>query len=223
MMPKNLEEFLERAQLWLAWALRLSLVVAIVINALNQQWMVVFLTTVALVLSFLPAIIEKNSRIVLPIELESCIVVFVYCTVFLGEVSGYYHKYWWWDIALHSMSALVLGFVGFLMAYILYTKKLIQAKPFLVVLFAFCFAVSIGAVWEVYEYLMDNAFDLNMQKEGLSDTMEDLICDCTGALVIATVGYFYLKFHHGLMFKDWVVNFVQANPRLFRKKSRTQK
>ncbi len=220
MLPKKLDQFLDSAQVWISYGLRFSLLISIVINALSSHWMLAFLSAVTLILTFLPAIIEKNSRLVLPIELESSIVFFIYGTIFLGEVSGYYNKFWWWDVALHFLSSLILGFVGFLIAYVLYTKKLVQAKPFLVVLFAFCFAVSLGAVWEIYEYSMDIFLKLNMQKSGLVDTMEDLITDCSGALIVSTLGYYYLKFHQGWMFKDWVLNFAKANPKLFRRRKR---
>jgi hypothetical protein len=53
--------------------------------------------------------------------------------------------------------------------------------------------LSIGALWEIFEFLMDSLFGLNMQKSGLIDTMWDLIVDALGALVISILGYLYLK------------------------------
>ena len=72
-------------------------------------------------------------------------------------------------------------------------------------LFAFCFAVTCGTVWEIYEFAADHLLGTNMQKfitangsvlighEAIVDTMEDIIVDTLGALVVTTIGYLNLK------------------------------
>jgi len=86
------------------------------------------------------------------------------------------------------------------------TEKLqFDLSPFFVALFAFCFALAAGGVWEIYEYVMDGALGLNMQKFALADgtqlighsalvdTMNDLIVDAVSALIISTLGYYSIK------------------------------
>ena len=60
-------------------------------------------------------------------------------------------------------------------------------------LLAFAIAVTVGAMWEIFEFLMDLWFGLNMQKSGLTDTMGDLIVDVIGAGIASWIGYAYLR------------------------------
>src|SRR5690606_11091243 len=115
-------------------------------------------------------------------EFEVLALIFIFASLFLGEVRGYYIRYWWWDIALHTASGLLLGIWGFLLVYVLNESQDIemQMKPRFVALFAFFFAVGCGALWEIFEFAMDQLFGMNMQKpmlndpSGLTDTMWDL-------------------------------------------------
>jgi hypothetical protein len=85
-----------------------------------------------------------------------------------------------------------------------------------VALFAFLFAFSLGAVWEIVEFGVDQGFGTNMQKSGLVDTMWDLIVDAVGALVIALLGYLHIKRAVNDSFLErWIARFISANPRLF--------
>jgi len=65
----------------------------------------------------LPRLFERGYKIYLPVEFEIIIIVFLYATLFLGEVHGYYDKFWWWDLVLHTSSALAFGFM---ILYVLY-------------------------------------------------------------------------------------------------------
>src|SRR5699024_10767570 len=113
--------------------------------------------------------------------------------LFLGETRGYYGRFWWWDIGLHATSGVLLGIFGFLLVYLLngIPRLDVSMQPGFVAFFAFCFALSIGAVWEIFEFAMDALAGMNMQKpflgdpSGLTDTMWDLIMDALGALAIA--------------------------------------
>lgn len=102
---------------------------------------------------------------------------------------------------LHTTSGFVLGIVGFMFVYLLnknYDTN-VTLSPFFIALFAFCFAVMIGALWEIYEFGMDRIVGFNMQKfrgpgqDGLVDTMFDLIVDSIGALIVSVLGYLSSK------------------------------
>ena len=98
---------------------------------------------------------------------------------------------------LHTLSGVIIGAIGFSLVYIFNTEENVAIKlsPLFVAIFSFCFATSMGALWEIYEFFMDSIFGLNMQKSGLVDTMWDLIVDALGALVMSVLGYLYLKRH----------------------------
>lgn len=196
--------------------LRLSLLGAVVVAAILRQWEVIFFATTALLFSYVPRLIERNYRIELPIEYEVIAVLFIYAAIFLGEAYGFYYRFWWWDLVLHTLSGVILGFAAFLVLYILHMQKKLLAKPYIIALLAFCFSLAIGALWEIGEFGVDELFGLNTQKSGLLDTMSDLIVDAGGALVAAWAGYLFLKRRskkRGII-GQFINNFLNNNPHL---------
>lgn len=210
---KNLG-IVEKIDITLAYLLSFSLIVAIARSVWVGNWEVLFISAVTLVLFYLPAAIEKQLHIHLPVEMQFVIVLFIYASVFLGEVKGYYTAFWWWDIVLHTGSGLALGFAGFIILFSLYTGNKVEASPILLAMFSFCFAVAIGAVWEIFEYAMDRTFGLNMQKSGLTDTMWDLIVDSVGALLASILGFIYIKGGKTYYFEYMLRKFIKENPQL---------
>ena len=162
----------------------------------------------------LPSILGKKFRFEVPPFLYVFYIFFLYCAIFLGEVRSFYYKFKWWDSFLHGTSSLMLGFFGFMVITILNrdAKALMNLSPFFVSLFAFCFAVSIGALWEIYEFTFDGLLGFNMQKfmlangkmleghDALRDTMKDIITDSLGALTATIIGYIGLKKN-----KTWLI------------------
>ena len=173
---------------------------------------------IILFITFLPIILGKRFDVRIPHGFETLAVIFLYMSLFLGETQSYYTRFWWWDLVLHSGSAFLLGILGFLMVYVLNERKDVDLdmKPKFIALFAFMFAVSIGALWEIFEYAMDQIFGLNMQKSGLQDTMWDLIVDVAGAAFISILGWGYINNREEDSFLErWIRDFVEKNPRLF--------
>jgi len=207
----------ERVKLAISLFLRLTIIAAIVAAIINQRWTVLFVSIMAFASTFLPAIIERNYKIHLPSEFEFVITIFLYSSLFLGEVRDYYARYWWWDIFLHGIAGIALGFVGFLIVYVLYYENKIKTSPMFVAIFSFSFAVALGAVWEIFEFAMDSFFGLNMQKSGLVDTMWDLIVDSGGALITCLIGLMYIKGGKTRLFGRLVNKFFCENPQFGKK------
>ncbi|MGM5482155.1 MAG: hypothetical protein ACQESF_01715 [Nanobdellota archaeon] len=208
----------ERIQLAISLAIRFTLVLAIISSIINRMWLVLFVSSLTLFFTFLPSFFAKNYKLCLPLEFELLVMLFIYAALFLGEVHNYYTLFWWWDIVLHTASGIALGFAGFMMMYSLYYEERIKTSPFIIALFSFSFALAIGAVWEIFEFSVDNLLGTNMQKSGLDDTMHDLIVDSIGALLTSFLGYVYIKSgKKGLFFERIVNKFVERNPHLFSK------
>lgn len=143
--------------------------------------------------------------------------VFLYCAIYLGEVRGFYFLIPNWDTVLHTFSGIALGALGFSVLSLLNKTDRVpfNLSPAFVAIFAFCFAVAVDVVWEIYEFFADSLLMTNMQKhslvsgqpligkEALYDTMTDLIVDCIGAAFMSVVGYISLKFKKG-----WVEKFL---------------
>lgn len=163
------------------------------ISIWNQEFFLVSASIFVLFLSFFPAIINRNFKIKLPVEVDFVITTLLYLHYFLGEYSGFYVKVSWWDLFMHAGNSLVWGLAGFIVAFSLLLTSRIKAKPFFVSFFALSFSVFLGAIWEIFEFSMDYFFGFSMQKSGLVDTMTDLIVDVLGALVVSVLGFLYMK------------------------------
>lgn len=160
-----------------------------------------------IVVMMLPSIIERKWSVPIPDFIYILYYIFLYCAVFLGEVFYFYYLVPHWDTILHIFSGAMLGALGFILVRLLNDNARIhvQLSPFFVALFAFCFALAMGAVWEIYEFTIDSIMQLNMQKymteagevligrEALLDTMEDIISDALAALGVSIVGYINMK------------------------------
>jgi len=215
-IPKKLLPKIERIHTWVSLTLRIILIVALISAAIESRWEIFFLTLITLFLTFSPAIINKNIKVNLPAEFEMTIILFLFASIFLGEIGRFYELFWWWDIFLHGISSLVLGLVGFLIIYVLYFSNKVKTSPILIAVFSFSFAVAIGVVWEVFEFTLDSLLHTTMQKSGLVDTMWDLITNSLGAFIAAIGGFFYVKGRPSFFIKKLIIRFAKENPNLFR-------
>lgn len=167
-----------------------------------------------IVAMIIPNIVVKRKNVQIP----SNMYIFLYCAIFLGEVRSFYYLIPEWDTILHTFSGIMIGALGFsFVSMFNKTEDLhLQLSPFFVAMFAFMFAVTLGVIWEIYEFTFDGLLGLNMQKfmtepgdvmlvgrAALEDTMEDLIVDTVGALIISIAGYFSLKLKNG-----WIEKFM---------------
>ncbi len=174
----------------LIWA---SLAVAFVVALIDRRWPLAFIAVLTFGLTLMPMVLVRRAGIRLPVSFTTGIVAFIYGTIFLGETFDFYNRYWWWDILLHGGSALGFGMVGFLFAFVMFEDEKYSAPPWALGFIGFTIAVTIGAVWEIFEYAMDQTFGTNMQKSGLPDTMGDLIVDVIGGSIGGLAGFLWLK------------------------------
>jgi hypothetical protein len=199
--------------------LQVIIFLGLILAVFERQWLNVFLIVGILFLTMLPNMLGRRFALYIPAEFELLAILFIFGSLFLGEIRGYYARFWWWDVVLHASSGFLLGILGFLLVYALNQEERIELymKPGFVALFSFAFAVAVGSIWEIFEFTMDSFLGLNMQKSGLVDTMWDLIVDALGALVIAVLGYFYTKSGTEYFVEKWIDKFIEANPRIFRR------
>jgi glucose dehydrogenase len=207
----------DRVQYVLLWLIRISLIIAAVWSGALGDLENLAMSLIALLCTFLPVFFERRYKLALPIEFHLVLVVFIYCTLFLGEVGNAYRRFWWWDMMLHASSGIVVGFVGFLMLYIPYVQKKLQMPNRLIAFFSFCMGLAAGAIWEIYEFTSDLLLHTSMQ-HGNGDTMHDLVTDAVGALLISMAGYQYLRHHQKGIIERLINGFVDSNPQLFRRK-----
>jgi hypothetical protein len=162
---------------------------------------------------FLPSLVERRLHIVIPGRMFIFYVLFLYAAVFLGSVQRFYDRVPYWDRILHALSGLMLGALGFSVVSLLNDAERVRISlsPLFVSVFAFCFALALGAVWEIYEFVMDGLFGMDMQRfaavggpayvgrDALLDTMSDLCLDGLGGLAISAAGYLSIRKGWGWM------------------------
>ncbi|MDL2261452.1 hypothetical protein LJC08_04385 [Methanimicrococcus sp. OttesenSCG-928-J09] len=170
-----------------------------------------FFIITTLIYLALPGIVQKRMGFVVDPRLIIVISLFIFAGSFLGQAFSFFDRFAWWDTMLHTISGIILGLIAFALTSALNDseKSTLKLNPFYVALFSFTFAVAIGALWEIAEYTMDWLFETTMQcwnedaaayltgnpayqDAAIIDTMEDLIVDTIGALIVSFVGYFYL-------------------------------
>lgn len=213
-----------RIHRWIVWVLPAMMGIEFFVAIAEQQWLVAFLALAIIGITLGPVALAPRIPLSIPAEFLVLAVVFAFASLYLGEVRSYYERFWWWDIVLHTSSGLLLGILGFLLVYVLNEHERIDLhmRPHFVALFAFSFAVSMGALWEIFEYGMDRTFGTNMQKpmlgdpSGLTDTMWDIIVDTLGALAISIMGWSYMKRGERSFIESWIRKFIARNPRMFR-------
>jgi uncharacterized membrane protein YjdF len=196
------------------------LLIALVAALVQGRWSLAFVSVVTIGVSLLPILFEQRFGFRLPVSFFTGIVLFGFATILLGEAFDFYERYWWWDVLLHGGSAIGFGLIGFVFAFMLFQGDRYAAPAWAVSFLAFCFALSMGTMWEIFEFGMDQIFGMNMQKSGLLDTMWDLIVDTIGAAIGALAGFFFLKGREFGGLSAMIRETVKKNRRFFRRMPR---
>ena len=184
--------------------LRAVVVVIMVAQIFNRNWNDVFFCALTLVLFLIPSFIERRIKVNVPDTLEIIVLLFIFAAEILGEIRGYFRHVPGWDTALHTANGFLAAAIGLALIDILNRSDrfAISLSPLFVVMVSFCFSMTVGVMWEFFEYSMDIFFGTDMQKDtiigafvdiGLHDTMKDLLVNFVGAAVFSILGYFHIK------------------------------
>lgn len=145
---------------------------AIVIAAFIRQLVIgnyenCFTCALTLILFLIPNFIETKLKITLPQTLEVIIILFIFCAQMLGEIHSFYLKFHWWDDMLHTMNGFLMAAVGFSMVDILNKNDRFKfnLSPLFIAVVSFCFSMTIGVLWEFFEFSADRLLMLDMQKD----------------------------------------------------------
>lgn len=164
---------------------------------------------------FAATIVRKKFDFHIPIILETSFVIFAFCGFILGDVFDFYGKIPIWDDILHTLSGILLAIVGLVIIgmFVNSQKIPISLSPLFVSIAVVLFSLSLGALWEIGEYIYDDLLGTNTQQfmettdgsitgeddiplqghAALEDTMTDLMLDFVGSVVVATTYYVYEK------------------------------
>ena len=159
--------------------LRVLVILTMVAQFLNGNFENVFLCILTLVLFTLPTVIERRVRIDLPDTLEIIILLFIFSAEILGEIQAYYTYFHGWDTMLHTLWGFLAAGIGFALADILNRSQAsrLQLTPIYMAITAFCFSMTIGALWELFEYTMDTFVGFDMQKDTIIQSFQTVLLD----------------------------------------------
>ncbi len=162
-------------------ALRSLVILMMLLQIFNRNYENVFLCILTLLLLFVPSFIQINLKIEFPTPLEITILVFIFAAEILGEIQAYYIRYPFWDTALHTVNGFLMAAIGFALADILNRSKKtqFQLSPAYLAIVAFCFSMTIGVIWEFFEFTMDSVFGLDMQKDTVVHGIHSVMLDPT--------------------------------------------
>ena len=162
--------------------LRAIVIAVMVLQFLNGNYENVFLCGLTLILMILPGAIEKNFRIQLPDTLETIILLFIFAAEILGEISAFYVLIPFWDTILHTLNGFLAAAIGFSLVDLLNRNKNLTftLSPAFMAIVAFCFSMTIGVLWEFFEFSVDTLFRLDMQKDTIISSISSVMLDPTG-------------------------------------------
>lgn len=206
--------------------LRAMVILVMVLQILNRNFENVFLCVLTLLLLTIPGFLQVQFRIEFPSTLEIIMLLFIFAAEILGEIREFYIIYPFWDTMLHTLNGFLAAAIGFSLVDLLNRseKAKFALSPAYLAVVAFCFSMTIGVVWEFFEFGMDQFLGYDMQKDTVVHHISSVMLDPNGANVVHTIsgiqdvvingeslglgGYLDI----GLMdtMKDMFVNFIGA-------------
>ena len=146
--------------------LRILVIVSMVFQILLGNFSNVAMCILTLLLFTIPTFISEKLKIGIPSLLETIIYLFIYATAILGEINNFYGIIPFWDTLLHTLNGFICAGIGFSLVDILnQNSKSMKLSPMYIAIVAFCFSMTIGVLWEFFEFSADNILKLDMQKD----------------------------------------------------------
>lgn len=165
---KERKTHMHKRTLALYLVLRTLIILCMVLQVIRGDWNNAFLCLLSLALFTIPSIIQDKFKITLPSVLESIIYIFIFSAEILGEINNFYGIIPHWDSILHTINGFLAAGIGFSLIDLLNkNSKSINLSPIFVAIVAFCFSMTIGVLWEFFEYSWDIYFQTDMQKDTL--------------------------------------------------------
>ena len=182
---KELRENIKKnKKLFILYMLLRGLVILVMVaQFLNKNYENVFLCLLTLLLFCIPSVVELRLSIDIPDVLEAIIYMFIFAAEILGEINKYYLIFPQWDTILHTLNGFLAAAIGFSLVNLLNKSQrfTFQLSPVFLAVVAFCFSMTIGVVWEFFEYFMDMNFGLDMQKDTGVHAISSVMLNPTGA------------------------------------------
>lgn len=182
----------KRSSLVIYFILRFLVIICMILQILRGDLNNALLCLLSLILLFAPLFIQNKFEITLPNDLEIAIYLFIFSAEILGEIDNFFGIIPYWDIILHTINGFLATAVGFSLVDLLNkNSKNINLSPFYLCLVAFCFSMTIGVLWEFFEYGCDKFLNVDMQKDTVIQKISSVALNPDGenkAVVVDDIG-----------------------------------
>ena len=178
---KKIPYYTNKATLTVYLVLRGLVIFTLVRAALRRDFESVFLCGLTLLLMIVPSIFSRRLRIELPGTLEIIILLFIFAAEILGEINSFYIRVPNWDTMLHTLNGFLCAAIGFALVDMLNRSDRFSFKlsPVYLAIVAFCFSMTVGVLWEFFEYFGDLLLGLDMQKDTILHAIRTVKLDPT--------------------------------------------
>ena len=187
--PDKPRFYTNKATLTVYLVLRALVILVLVRTALRRDFESVFLCGLTLVLFILPSIFTRKLNIELPGTLEIIILLFIFAAEILGEINSFYIRVPNWDTMLHTLNGFLCAAIGFALVDMLNRSDSFSFKlsPVYLAIVAFCFSMTVGVLWEFFEYSGDRFLGYDMQKDTIIHTVKTVELDPTRSNKVVTL------------------------------------
>ena len=161
--------------------LRGLIIFTLVRAVLRREYQSVFLCALSLVLLIMPSIISRKLKIVLPSTLEIVILLFIFAAEILGELNSFYVRVPHWDTMLHTINGFLCAAIGFALVDMMNRNDrfTFQLSPLYLAIVSFCFSMTVGVLWEFFEFSGDYFLGMDMQKDTIVHAIHSVNMDPT--------------------------------------------
>jgi len=163
------------------YILRALVLVTLVRQLMLGSYESAFFCILTFLLLYIPSWVQVRLHIELPPTLEIIILCFIFAAEILGEVNAFYVRIPGWDTMLHTLNGFLAAAVGFSLVMLLNDDERLtfDLSPLFLALVAFCFSMTIGVLWEFFEFFMDLFFHSDMQKDTVIHAIYTVTLDPT--------------------------------------------
>ena len=206
--------------------LRLLVIIMMLLQIFNQNYEQVFLCALTLVLMIMPSVVQVTFKMEFPSTLEIIILLFIFAAEILGEIASFYIHFPYWDTILHTLSGFLCAALGLSLVEILNRDERLkfQLSPLFMAIVAFCFSMTIGVLWEFFEFGMDMFLGTDMQKDTVIESIKSVALDPTNSNKVVVIDGIKMTMVNGELLpingyldiglidtmKDLFVNFIGA-------------
>ena len=178
---KKVQPYSNKTTLTVYLVLRGLIILIMVRAVLRGNYESVFLCALSLVLLILPSILQKRLYITLPSTLEIVILLFIFAAEILGELASFYVRVPNWDTMLHTVNGFLCAAVGFALVDMINRNERFSLKlsPVYLAIVAFGFSMTVGVLWEFFEFAADRFLGLDMQKDTVLSAIGSVALDPT--------------------------------------------